>query len=515
MMKLEEITTAVVEETLSAWRHAHQGPATLLQLVALRETVNHAGERLALRDFIVSLVETQLWQQRLLAGIPQEPLQNSREAVATAVNTDFRQSQRELADWSALYFRYLSPIALTVAELATASSLSTRQFRRHVSQGTEQLTDLIRQQEAAAQKRQHGWRLQRFLPPPDFAQLFGMEEVVADITSRLTREDGPRFVSVEGLGGIGKTAVAQTTAYQLADRANWQEILWISARQERLTTGWQFEKIEDPIHSLEDVITRLAHQLGQENLAGLPTIDKLNNLKPILLADPHLIIIDNLETLSDTQALLPALFPLAGPTRFLLTSRYSLRDVGFVHVLPLSELSLAASQALLESELARHGQAATLPLPAMAAIYQTLGGLPLALKLVAAQLGDLPLEHVLEGLKVARRQGPERMYDFIYGRTWHLLPDTARHLLLTMLLVSPDGEDVSWLKLMSNLDTADFDDALMQLRRYSLLETAGSLAAPRYRLHRLTTTFLKTEVLLQWQEESLSNRSYLQCVYER
>lgn len=57
---------------------------------------------------------------------------------------------------------------------------------------------------------------------------------------------------------------------------------------------------------------------------------------------------------------------------------------------------------------------------------------------------------------------------------------------------------VAWPRL----PTSDFDDALMQLRRYSLLEAAGSLVAPRYRLHRLTTTFLKTEVLLRWQENA-------------
>lgn len=501
-MKLEEITTTAVEETLSAWRHGRPGPATLLQLAALRETSSQPDEmeRLALRRLMTTLVEEQLQQQRQLAGVETKPA-SSKEEVLTAVHTDFQQNHPPLSGWSAVYFRYLCPIALSVAELARAAALSTRHFRRHVSQGIAQLTARIRQAEEAAQNQQQQGRLQRFLPPPEFTRLFGMEAVVANLAARLTGADGPRFVSIEGLGGIGKTAVAQATACQLAAQTGWQEILWISARQERFTTQWQSEKIEDPIQSLEDVVTRLAHQLGQENLAGLSTYDKLASLQPILAAQPHLIVIDNLETLSDTQALLPALFPLAGATRFLLTSRYSLRDVGFVHVQPLAELSFAASQSLLESELARHGQAAALPPEAMAATYQALGGLPLALKLVAAQLGDFPLEHVLDGLTAARRQGAERMYTFIYGRTWQLLSDAAHHLLLTMLLVSPDGEDVSWMKLLSKLAPADFDDALMQLRRYSLLETAGSLAAPRYRLHRLTTTFLKTEVLLRWQEE--------------
>lgn len=503
-MELEDISTTTVAAALSAWRYSRPEPPALLKLAALQNPAHHLGQegQPTLRDYVTALVESQLQQHRLLAGITPRPPSGSKEAVRAAIKADFEANQPALATWSALFFRYLAPVALSVAELAAAIPLSTRHFRRHVTHGIEQLTHLIRQEEQVAQERPQPQRSPRFLPSPDFTRLFGVEDIVAEIITGLTREDGPRFVSIEGLGGIGKTAVAHSTAYRLAEQGAWQDILWVSARQERLTTQWDFEKIDDPIYSLEDVIARLAHQLGQENLAGLPAADKLAGLKPILSAQPHLVVIDNLETLNDTQALLPALFPLAGQTRFLLTSRYSLRDVSFVHVLPLSELSPAASQALIENELERHGRATTLSPSAAAAIYQVVGGLPLALKLLAAQLGDLPLEHILEGLKVARRQGPERIYEFIYHRTWRLLSDPARHLLLTMLLVSPEGEDVPWMKLMSNLPTTDFDQALMQLRRYSLLETVGSLALPRYRLHRLTTTFLKTEVLLRWQEDT-------------
>ncbi len=497
VVKPETITPTLVEEMLIAWRYTRQVPS--LDLALLSRTARPPDEpaQPTLRHVVAALVEHQLQQQRQMAGVAlMAPA--SKEAAYKTLAADFQTHQAALMAWSALYFRYLSPVALSVAELATAASLSTRHFRRHVDHGIRQLTTLLRQEEEAAQQQQQQWRLQRFLPSPDFARLFGAEAVVADIVARLAREDGPRFVSIEGLGGIGKTAVAQAAAHHFAQTNAWLEILWISARQERLTTQWQFENIADASQSLEDVVTRLAHQLGQDQLAGLPATDKLSRLQPILAARPHLIIIDNLETLSDTEALLPALFPLAGSTRFLLTSRHSLREVGFVHVLPLSELSFAASQTLITSELERHGQTTTLSPAEMETIYQAIGGLPLALKLTAAQLGDLPLAHILQGIQLARRQGPERMYDFIYGHTWRLLTDTARHLLLTMLLVSPDGEDVSWMKLMSNLPLADFDQALMQLRRYSLLEKAGSLAAPRYRLHRLTATFLQTELLLRW-----------------
>ena len=95
------------------------------------------------------LVESQLQQQRLSVGVTPEPPLHSKEAVRAAIKADFQANQQALAAWSTLFFRYLAPVALSVAELAAAIPLSTRQFRRHVTQGIEQLTDLIRQEEQA------------------------------------------------------------------------------------------------------------------------------------------------------------------------------------------------------------------------------------------------------------------------------------------------------------------------------------------------------------------------------
>jgi hypothetical protein len=69
-MTLESITTTAVAETLSAWRHGGKVPDALLELAALQQTVSWPEERpQALREFVVSLLESQLQQQRLLAEI--------------------------------------------------------------------------------------------------------------------------------------------------------------------------------------------------------------------------------------------------------------------------------------------------------------------------------------------------------------------------------------------------------------------------------------------------------------
>jgi hypothetical protein len=132
---------------------------------------------------------------------------------------------------------------------------------------------------------------------------------------------------------------------------------------------------------------------------------------------------------------------------------------------------------------------------AMHSIYETIGGLPLALKLVASQVGTLPLDHILDSLRQARQDKREAMYRYIYRRSWQLLDLNARQLLCSMLLISSEGEDVTWLRLISTLPDTNFASALEQLRYYSLVETTGTLEAPIYRLHRLTVTFLQNDVL--------------------
>jgi len=77
-------------------------------------------------------------------------------------------------------------------------------------------------------------------------------------------------------------------------------------------------------------------------------------------------------------------------------------------------------------------------------------------------------------------------------------------MLLSLLHISPEGEDLEWLQLVTTLPPDEFDAALEQLLAYSLLDAAGPAAMPRYRLHRLTITFLQTEILAQWDSRPQS-----------
>lgn len=498
-MEIDDISPSLITNTLKAWRQLEEPPDGLLGLDLLRDGATGRVERgIQLRERVESLVAAELDRCRAAEKLTAASAADTRDGLLTALAADFRRDNAELEAWSALQHRYLAPVPLSVEELAAAAHLDARNFRRRVGNGVTRLTEALRRLELAEHKRRRHLRLGRHLPPPEYAELFGVAAAQRRLAGLLRGADGPDFVSIEGLGGIGKTALARAVAYELAQDSDFEGIAWVSARQTWLNDLGGIEATPDAATTMADIAGRLATQLGFAELAGLRAADKLDRLAPFLKGSRQLIVIDNLETVSDLALLLPALLPLARPSRFLLTSRQTLSHYPAVTRFPVKPLSPEDSRALVESELRRHGRAGSLRPDDVTALHEIVGGMPLALKLVAAQMSHWTLATLLENLRHARHRAPEGLYTFIYRRSWMALSDPARQLLLSLLPLAPDGEDVEWLRHMSFLPPDVLDDALAQLRDYSLLETAGPPEAPRYRLHRLTTTFLQTQVLDNW-----------------
>ncbi|GAB4526265.1 MAG: hypothetical protein Fur0018_11440 [Anaerolineales bacterium] len=498
-----QFTAEDVKRTLQAMSTGNPLPLTLCDLHTLQDIgVESSARRDGVQALLSDTIQAHYNAQRQTVHLPplnfDFPL--TREQILECLAEDFRCRQVSLEAWSALYYRFIAPFPLSVEELAAAVGYHPRQFRRRVERGIELLTRVLHQDELAWQRQARRNALRRYMPPREGGHLFGVAEHIEKLLSLLRDPHQAPIVSVEGLGGIGKTALVQAVIERVADDLPLAGILWVSARTNWLDLHGELYADSMSARSLHDVLSRLASQLKVEGTEGLGIDALVTHICRLLRSAPYMVVVDNLETIQDVQSLAPMLASCSGISRFLLTTRHSVADFPFVRRFPLPELPRQAAWELFSSELAEHG---TRTLPGRVAdfdrLYAIVGGLPLALKLTAAQLAYLPLTTVLDDLRQGATPLQANLYTFIYRRTWMLLDDKSRRLLLSMLWVSPDGEDADWLQTMSGLPARSFHGALRQLQSFSLLELTGSLSNPLYHLHRLTHTFLRTEILQQWE----------------
>ena len=497
-MQLARIDKEFVETCLRSFRQAVKPNLDILELCLLDHQGKPSPEArlLCLHDLLEQLVKDTYIELRQAEMLSTELPENHQKIIAT-LQEDFHCNNSELESWSALFYRYLTIIPLSVDELSDAANVVPQQFRRRINQGLSSLAQKLRRLEMQAQEDRR--QTNPSLPLPDFAHLVGAEPYLNRLSSLFDDDEGPRLVSLEGMGGIGKTALARAFVALPQTVSRWGHILWVSARQYFFAEDGQITATTESASTLDDVTARLLDLLGMGHVSSKPLHERLETIQAALNMDAYLIVVDNLETMEEYQQLIPALAQCAGKSRFLITSRQTLRQFPYVQSVPLFELDFHSACELVKAESLRRGYDRALPQDACAELYELIGGVPLAIKLVAAQLQLRTLEAILDGFRQAKGSIDE-LYRYLYWETWQLLSDPARHLLLTFLPADPEGEDIVFLQMMSGQNEATFFKALREMDQLSLLETTGDVHTLRYRLHRLTVTFLQTDILRSWDE---------------
>jgi transcriptional regulator with XRE-family HTH domain len=334
------------------------------------------------------------------------------------------------------------------------------------------------------------------MPPQEI--LFGIDLQQRQLSDQLNKDDEPWLIAIDGIGGIGKTALANAMVHETLPAGRFYDAAWLSAKQEEFRPNPRVQKINQPALDRDTLVDTILEQLGDRRLLVSSSNAKLDGLINLLRGHPYLIVIDNLETIADYQALLPVLRKLANPSKFLLTSRHNLRAHSDVFCLNLTELSWNDTFAFLmhEAEVRGISILAEASEVQLESIYRVVGGNPLALKLVVGQIGFLPLSEVLRNLEHVRDKEIDDLYCYIYWQAWRNLDAASQKALLAMPLAQ--GGTLNQLRIVSRLEMDKLNQALKRLIIRSLVEVQGSIEQRRYHIHRLTETFLLTEIVKKW-----------------
>ncbi len=402
-----------------------------------------------------------------------------------------KQTDEEAADL--LQRRFLD--RETAQEVAYRRNLSADIIFQRQRAAITRLAQVIWGQEVELGQRQMR-RIEARLEPPTYNRLFGVTEKVAQVCAQIETASEPWVIALEGLGGIGKTSLADALARELACGVHFYEIGWVSARRRLFRLSGDIETLADrPNLTLAELVDRLIEQFKLTGLQRRSDGEKLAGVRSFLRDQPCLVIVDNLETAADYGALVPELQRLVTPSKFLITTRHSLRDESGVYVVTLRELAQDDTLALIRHEAETRGlhELAVAPEAELIQIYDITGGNPLATKLLIGQIHTLSLPTALNRFRAAKGKPVQDLLTFIYAHAWQALDQDSRRVLQAMLLVTGEGGRLEQIAAAAELDPDDAAACLQRLAALSLVNVGGDLMERRYSLHQLTQTFLSQQ----------------------
>lgn len=334
------------------------------------------------------------------------------------------------------------------------------------------------------------------LPARPYRVLIGRERDIQGIIDAISYPQSPGFITIDGLGGIGKSALAIEIVHRVMEKPTFEKIIWLSAASSETDNVLTFDKI----------LNEIAIQLEIPEINSLPPQEKSSRMRVVMSNRKLLIVLDNLDTARESQSeIINKLKPIIGRGKALLTSRRRFDgDVYGVHLMGLNRDD-GINFIRQESKDKNVNRISASAPDELEHIVNVTDGSPLAMKLVVGQLGYLPLEIVLNHLEKAiplrKDAGQDEyvsFYRFIFMPSWDLLSEDGKKLLLAMALFPPEvGGSFEAIRSVSRLTDDILEQCIDELWRLSFLEIGESTSIEqlRYYLHSLTRYFVRSDIV--------------------
>lgn len=305
-------------------------------------------------------------------------------------------------------------------------------------------------------------RVKHNLPLTDYDEtgLLGRDSELKQITTALKRRRDS-VITLTGEGGIGKSALALATAYNLLDdsMSPFEMVLWVTLKTERLT-AYGVEQITNSIETLNGATSYL------EEVAGSVTpIGELDALANEIGDTSTLIIFDNLETISGEE-FLRLYETLPTTVSYLVTSRQGIGQVE--RRFPVGPLKEADALDLL-NQLIRSRSVKGLQKisgETRKVLVQKLRYSPLAIRwyVLSVEAGRDPLESIHD---------QSELVNYCVGNVFHGVGTDARLCLTAMHLIDrPVFADD--LVVLTKMSVPEVRAALQELVRGSLVTHSTS-----------------------------------------
>jgi tetratricopeptide (TPR) repeat protein len=294
----------------------------------------------------------------------------------------------------------------------------------------------------------------------------GRDEEIKTILGSLEPNSRTFIIGIEGVGGMGKSALAIEVSHRCIENDLFEAVIWISA-QESILTLHGIEPIIPEAKTLSDILITIGTSLGNPTIGNLSLQEQVRRAYALLARQTTLLVLDNFESLSKNEQrdILDFLRKSPMTLKVIITSR---ERVSEGQVIRLPGLSFEESNALLEWD----AQQKNIHLTKDQSKYLVnfTGGLPLALLWVQGQIAVLgySVTQVLDKLSL---DADIPILQYCFNHSWNLLGESDAKKLLFILALLPDPVSRDALQEIAGiLTTEHFGNEISHLLQLSLIE---------------------------------------------
>lgn len=329
---------------------------------------------------------------------------------------------------------------------------------------------------------------------PRRAAFFGRAKEMDVAMRALGPADRTWGVLVDGIGGIGKTALAVEAAHRTQDASAFDAFVFVTAKQNILKpTGIQEQT--PAARTLDDFLNETARVIGHAAISKLSGDEKRRALLDALREMRALLIYDNLETLSkeEQEAMADFLRELPSGCKAIITSR---RRGGEGAVwLRLGKLDWGGAHGIIENQMSLDAGLAN-KLRRVESRWQELydetNGSPLAL---VHTLGLMRVRTALTfdgALAMLHGNRDSDLQKFIFQEARKELTTNDKTALGALSFFVPSAAFEAWMQV-ANLSRKALETTIDRLSALSLVDVLTG--EERYALHPLTRAFVRDGLL--------------------
>lgn len=320
-------------------------------------------------------------------------------------------------------------------------------------------------------KSQFAKTIYQNLPAREYNTFVGRQVELNRLMELLSYQHSAHLISVDGIGGVGKTTLVLEAAYQCLTLSKsvdisphiptFEAIIFTSAKQNYLTSAGLLQRLKRD-SQLRDICRAIANTLERRDITHADPKDQLECTRECLSRQRTLLIVDNLESIEDKDNVLSFLYDLPATVKVVITTR----DRALFVPIRLNSLPETDSLQLIQNQSLEKGVILS---PAEAKeLYQITSGIPAA---IVYAIGQLAGGYILKDVIAKITQATGDVAHFCFQTSVTPLTGKPAHLVLMALAMFSQAatrEAIAFVAL-PNADPIATAEGLARLQQLSLV----------------------------------------------